>query len=502
MCADKSTKNRFLSITAIILYFAIIKLLIHLFTNNQYGYNRDELYFIICGEYLDFGYVDHPPIVPFIARILKLTIGHSLFAIRLLPALAGGAIVYLTGKLAQRFGGGIFAVSLACLSVIAAPIFLSMNTLFTNNPFEQLIWVSCISIMLSYVLKGKSRNLLYVGILIGIGLMVKHSMAFLAIGILIGLLLTRHRKLYRDNWFYLSLLLAFILALPNLIWQLNHDWATLEFLKKAAINRMEEVSPVDFLIQQVLSVNPLSIPIWIGGVYFLFSSRFKKFRLFGWIYVIIFSVFALQESKDYYLAPIYPLLWAAGGVFWERLAKNFRRPWLKPVMISALLLGGLIVAPLSLPILSVENSKSYAGNLGVEFPPVFKDMLGWEEMVQTVANVYHSLPENEKSGCAIMANNYGQASALYFFADKYDLPKPISTHNNFWIWGPGDYTGEIIITMGVKQTSFQDAYNEIYLAATVINENVVWYETNQPVFIWRKPKFSLISIWPRIRLFY
>ena len=222
MSGAKNRQNKFLSFTAIILYFSAAKLLVHLFTNNQYGFNRDELYFLICGDHLDFGYVDHPPIVPFIAMILKLTIGHSLFAVRLLPALAGAAIVFLTGKLVQRFGGGIFAASLACIAVITAPIFLNMNTLFSSNSFEQLVWASCFVAIASYLSKRNPRYLLYAGVLIGVGLMVKHSVVFLAIGILISLYFTNHRRLFSNKWFYLSLLIAMIIFVTNKIWQINH----------------------------------------------------------------------------------------------------------------------------------------------------------------------------------------------------------------------------------------------------------------------------------------
>lgn len=502
MSGAKNRQNKFLSFTAIILYFSAAKLLIHLFTNNQYGFNRDELYFLICGDHLAFGYVDHPPFVPFIARILKLTIGHSLFAVRLLPALAGAAIVFLTGKLVQRFGGGIFAASLACIAVITAPIFLNMNTLFSSNSFEQLVWASCFVVIASYLSKRNPRYLLYAGILIGVGLMVKHSVVFLVVGILISLYFTNHRRLFLNKWFYLSLLIALIIFLPNLIWQLNHDWATFEFLKKAAINRMEEASPVTFLSQQIFSVNPFSFPLWVAGIIFFFGRKGRKFRLFGWIYLVVFLILALQKSKDYYLAPIYPLLWAAGAVFWEGLIVRLRQFWLKPLSLSVLALSGVILAPLSLPVLSVENAKSYARAFGTDFHPVFMDMIGWEAMVETVASVYNSLPENEKTRCAIMANNYGQASAIDFYGHRYGLPKSISTHNSFWVWGPRDRTGEIIISVGVKEQSLRAAYDDVTLAAMVMNENVVWYETNQPVFIWRNPKIKLESFWPRIKLFY
>ena len=489
--------------TAIVILFAALKLIIHLATNSQYGFNRDELYYLACSEHLDFGYVDHPPFTPILAFIVRHTLGGSLFMLRLLPAIAGALMVLLVGIMVRRLGGGITAQIIAALCVIVAPIFLSMGILFTTNVFDQLFWTVCFYLLI-LMLKGNNlRYWLTIGTILGVGLLNKYSMLFLAIGLLIGFLLTSSRKMLFTKQFIYAVAIAIVIFIPNIIWQINHDWPTLEFLKKSVINRMPNVSPFEFIRSQFFAFNPVVFPVSIIGLaYLLFSKKAQRFRALAWIFVTVFVILAFQRSKDYYLAPAYPVIWAFGAIALERFASGRPRKWLARVTIAALIISGAVMAPLALPILPIEQADSYGRRFGDGLHPVFSDMLGWENMVKTVAGVYNELPAEERANCAVMANNYGQAAAIDFFGGKYGLPKSISTHNSYWLWGPRNYTGDFVITAGVKKESLGQGFSEVKLGATIVNDHVVWYENNQPVYIWSGPKIPLKKIWPRIKLYY
>ena len=512
----KSYSSFFKSDTAIILLLALIKLLIHLLTNSQYGYNRDELYYLACGEHLSFGYVDHPPLTPLLAAIIRNTLGDSLFALRLLPALAGAALIFMIGLITREMGGNRYAQVLAAVCGIVTNIYLSMNTIFTTNAFDTLFWAIVLYLMVLILKYNKPKVWILIGIAIGIGLMTKHTMVFLCFGLLVGLLATKDRKFLLTKWPWYAGGIALIIFLPNLLWEISNGWPTIEFLSKAKINRMPAIDPLQFFLSQIYDLNPLLFLVLLVGIYhLLIVKKGERYRLFGWTYVALFVLFVLSKAKVYYLAPIYPVISASGAVLIERIISARKWRWAKSAILAILVVSGIVIAPIGLPILPVDTLAKYIdfwglagksdqenGPVEIQMPGVFADMHGWEEMVATVAQVYNNLPPEEKAQCAVSANNYGQAAAIDFFGKKYGLPKVICSHNSYWYWGPRDHTGEIMITIGVRMQSLKPAYNQVEQAATVKNKYVIWYENNQPVYIWRGIKIPLQKAWPQMRLFY
>jgi hypothetical protein len=486
----------------IIYILAILKLLLHLFSNTQYGFHRDELYYLACANHLDLGYVDHPPFIAFLAAFIKPLFGTSLFAIRLLPSLASASIVYLAGLSVRRLGGGKFACALGCLAVIIAPLFLSMGVMFTTNVFDQLFWMLAAYLLIVILKNSYPRYWLFLGLLIGLGLLNKHTMIIYTGAILIALALTPYRKYYANKYFWGCILIAGMVFLPNIIWQANHGWPTIEFLHEAAINRMEQVSPLGFLGQQFFSLNPVNIVLLIAGLYFyFFYFDGKPYRLFGIVFLLVFAFFAFQRSKDYYLAPAYPIIWAGGAIFLEKLANNKWRV-LKPGLIVLMILAGIIVAPFSLPILSFDKLEKLADIEKTEFPPVFRDMIGWENMVASVAKDYNVLPDKQKAVCAILANNYGEAAAIDYYGSKYGLPKAICAHNSYWLWGPRDYTGELILSVGLNHEDLGQGFGEVKKLREIANNQATWYESNLSILLWSKPKLPLNKMWPFIKMYY
>ncbi len=499
---------------AILAYLAALKLALHFSTNGNYGYFRDELYYMACGEHLDWGYVDQPPLIAVIARATRLLLGDSLFALRLLPALAGAALVYLTGLIVRELGGGRYAVVLAAVSVIVLPIYLYMHTVLTMNAFEPLIWMLCAYLAIR-IFKGASEKLwLLFGAIAGLGLLNKHSMMFFGVSFVLGLALTPYRKYFLSRWLWLGGLIAFVIFLPNLIWEAKHDWATLEVLRNADKNQNLQISPLSFLLGQILIAHPLAFPLWLAGLHFyLFSPAAKQFRTLGWTFITLFVLLVALKGKIYYLAPAYPMLLAAGAVAFERFIARRNWRWMKPATLIALTITGALIAPSVLPILPVETYLGYARILPIaqgarteknawgKMPQHFADMFGWEEMVATVARAYDTLTPEEKTKCAIFGDNYGEAGAVDFFGAKYGLPKAISGHQNYFLWGPRDYTGEVFITMSSDLEDLQPLFESVEPAGVFRNQFVMPYENNATIYICRRMKVPLKQFWPKVKCF-
>ncbi len=502
-----------LSGTAVLLYLALAKLIIHLLTNGGYGYHRDELYYIACGNHLAWGFVDHPPLTPLIARLVTSSIGTSLAAIRLLPALAGAATVFVAGRIAKEAGGGLFAQVLTAIAVIIGANYLFFGTILTTNVFDQLLWAVALYLFVVALTRGEPKHWIWLGVVLGLGLLNKHTMVFLGAGLGGGLLLTSERERLKDRWPWVAAAIAFVIFLPNLIWEAQSGWPTIEFLQRAEINRMPTLSPGLFFAGQAWGLHVLLVPVWLIGLWRALRAKDAPWmRPVGVAYVLLFVYFVLTRAKHYYLVPFYPALLAFGAVWIERRVRAPRLRRVKAVVIVLLLAGGALMAPLSLPLLEPEAVIAYAdwiqpGTRVVpqgesRMPTAFQDMFGWEEMVATVAEAYHALPHEDRAVAAVSANNYGQAAAIDLFGEDHGLPKAVSTHNAYWYWGPRDYTGEVFLTVGVRPQALSGAFESGVLVGTVDNPYVVWYETDQPIILWRDMKIPLRDAWPRMKLFY
>jgi 4-amino-4-deoxy-L-arabinose transferase-like glycosyltransferase len=503
---------------ALILYLSLFKLFLHFLTNGHYGYFRDELYYLACGEHLAWGYVDQAPMIALVARVTRAVFGDSLFAIRFFPAVAGAALVFVTGLIVRELGGSRFAIVLASVAVIVAPGFLILHTILTMNAFEPLFWALGAYLLVRIFKTGDARLWVWFGAVAGLGLMNKHSTLMFGFAVVVALIITPARRYFLSKWLWLGGLVALLIFLPNILWQIGHGFPTVEVLRNADKNQNLPVSPLDFFKGQLLLAHPLTFPLWAAGLYFYLAARAgKPYRALGWAYVVMFVSMILLRAKVYYLLPIYPVLFASGAVWFEdffaRLTQRARAwRWLKPATVSVLVVGGVVLAPLSLPVLPVETFIRYQRALGLETPRTEKlrlaelpqhyaDMFGWEEMTETVARVYHSLPAEEQPRCAIFARNYGEAGAIDFFGARYGLPKAIGKHQNYFLWGPRDYTGECVITIGEKLEDVQKTFNQIELAATFTHPYVLPHENNQPIFVCRQPKAPLKEIWPRVKCY-
>src|SRR5438105_3801333 len=438
--------------TRIVVGLAIAALMVHLLTIHRYGYFRDELYYIACARHLDFGYVDLAPLSAFLLRIELTLFGSSLFALRIFPAVASALTVALAGMLTREFGGRAWGMTLACTGMLGSLFFLATGNFYSPNVYEPLFWTGAIYLLCRIINGAPPRTWLWLGAVVGFGTQNKHSMVFFGVAIALAVFLTPERRQFAQKWIWLAGLIAFVITLPNIIWQIEHNWPTWVLLHGIAkSNKNVVLTPWKFFAQQITLMNPATFPRWFGGLIWLLASREgRRYRVIAFTYLIALAEFVLMHGKNYYLAPAYPMLFAAGGVAFERIfALRFR--WLKPAIAFLVLVSALVLAPVVLPILSPEKLLAYmrAIHFGAPraetshtaaSPQLYADHFGWEEMVRSVAQVYASLSANEQQHAAIFCQNYGEAGAIDFFGPKYGLPPALSGHQNYFYWGPDDYT--------------------------------------------------------------
>ena len=497
--------------TAIILCIAACKLATHLYAGRHYGYFIDELYYLACSRHLAWGYVDQPPLIAAVVWLVRMTIGQSLPAIRLLPALAGAALVAFTGFIARELGGGRFAQGFAALAAWVAPGVLVGDAFLTMNAFEPLFWMGCAWLAIRMLKTGNTRLWIWFGVLAGIGLENKYSMALFAGSLVLGLLLTRQRSLLASRWLWAGGAIAFLLFLPNLLWNIHYHFPFLEL--QANIRRSGRdvpLGPAAFFAEETLAMQPLALPLWLGGLWFYFANKAgKPFRALGWAWLFTAAAILAMSPRVYYLFPAFPLLFAAGGVWWEGILAG-QAAWRRLAWPALIGVTGVLLAPITLPLLPPEayirySTALHVGQPAIEthelgpLPQLFADQFGWEEMAATVARVYNGLPPNVRPRTAIFGRNYGQAGAIDLFGPKYGLPPAISGHQSYFLWGPRDYTGDSMIVMAGRRADLEQRFAIVEVVARVSHPYSMPYE-HFDVYYCRGLKEPLRDVWPRWKI--
>jgi 4-amino-4-deoxy-L-arabinose transferase-like glycosyltransferase len=397
------------------------------------------MYGLACADHMAWGYVDHPPGGILIAWLARHLFGVSPLGLRLLPAAAGAALVWLTARLAREMGGGAFAQGLAALAICLVPVYTVFDHWLMMNAFEPLIWAGFAWGLIRVAGRGDSRLWLALGALAGIGLETKYSIAFLMVGVLAGLALTARRPELRSPWPWAGVGVAALIALPNFLWQASHHFPFLELTRNISRSGRDVVrGPLAFLLDQAVIMGPTTAPLWLGGLgWLLVGRRRRPLAVLGWAFLFVLGAFIALKGKNYYVTPAYPVLFAAGAAGLEIVTEAHARRWLRWGYVTVAAAGGLVLLPLSAPLLPPEALVRYEGALGLAppdfehqrngpLPQYFADEFGWEEMVREVARVYHALPPDEKARTAIFSNGWGEAAAVDFYGPRYGLPRAIS----------------------------------------------------------------------------
>ncbi len=510
------------SLLPLLLLFGLLKLLLQsaltlLSVHAGYGIHRDELYYLLCGDRLALGYVDQPPLVALQARAAELLFGyHHLVLFRLLPAFAGALTLMLTGLLATAMGGTRRAAALAMLFVLTVPVFLATQGMLSMNAWEPVFWMSMVLAMLHlHAAPGATRWWVLLGLSAGLGVENKVSIVFFIGALLLAWLATPERRLLRTPGFGLAVGITVLLALPNLYWQWAHGFPTWEWLRDVQHSDKDTVLTLaEVLKEQVLMLSPFNLFVWLpGAAWLLLAPTARPWRAAGWLYVFFLVIMITLHAKDYYIAPIYPLLFSAGAVFWTRYAAGSRVRTATLVGYAALATFAVcLTAPLAVPVLSPPQFIRYRQVLGVApveseqhpgttFPEFFGDHLGWEDLAGAVARVYRALPPQEQKQTGIIAGNYGQASALNVLGRPLGLPVTISGHQNYWLWGPHGYSGREMIVVTSQPL---DAVGSLYRSCAVMDRQTSPYTMpweQRWIFLCRDRVEPYATSWDALKLY-
>lgn len=479
---------------------------LHLATNASYGFHRDELATVSDARHLAWGYVAYPPLTPFFGRISLALFGASPLSVRVFPALAQSVIVLLAGFMAAEMGGRRRAQIVAALATAVAPFSLVSGALYQYVSFDMLWWVATAYFVVRVLRSGDPRWWLAVGVTVGLGMMTKYTMAFFVTGVLVGLALTSARRQFASGWLWAGVVLSLVIFLPNLLWQIQHHFVTLDFLNSIHARDVAMGRANGFIIQQFFVCTcALAVPLWLAGLWYVFFSRDgAAFRPIGWMYLVPLVLLMIAQGRFYYLAAAYPMLIAAGSVALERwLAGHSERAARIGADVAYALLAlaaafGVILLPVGAPRSQLWNARPEPINTE------YAEELGWPELADSVARVYASIPPEQQAHAAVLAENYGEAGALELYGASRKLPPVLSGVNSFWERGLTAPAPQTVITVGYSPS---DA-SELFAACSVVSHTANKYDVpneetrrHPDILVCTQPREAWSAMWARMRRF-
>ena len=448
--------------TAILLCIAAVIGLLHVLTNGRYGFHRDELQFLSDARHLDWGFVAYPPVTPFLERIGLSLFGVSLVGLRLFSVIAQSVAIVVTGLMTRELGGGRLAQIAAAVSVALSPLPLFEGTEFQYSSFDYLWWVLIAYFVVRLLKSDDARWWLAIGAVIGIGLETKYTILFYIAGILGGMILTPARRFFATKWFWIGVVLALLLFLPNFVWQARHGFISQQFLQHIHTRDVGEGRAKGFLWQQfVICANLLATPLWIAGLVALLRN--PRYRMIAWMYLIPFALFFFADGRSYYLAAAYPMLFAMGAVAAERWLSSLRREWSvaaqSAYFVGVALCGALFIAIL-VPVASGGPLKAFA----LKNSSDLREEIGWDELVKAVANIRDSLPADQRPSVGVITGNYGEQGAIEILGAAYGLPTPIGMTNSAWLRGYPTPPPSTLIVIGFSRETADRRFTGCRLA--------------------------------------
>jgi hypothetical protein len=482
----------------ILMGIALSMALLHMLTNNRYGFHRDELQFLTDARHLDWGFVPYPPFTAFVERIGLSLFGVSMVGLRMFSVMAQAAVIVVTGLMAFELGGGRLAQSAAALAVALSPLPMFEGTEFQYSTFDYLWWVLIAYFVIRLLKTENPRWWLAIGVIMGLGFQTKYTMAFYVSGIMGGLLLTRNRRYLLNGWFWGGMALAVLIFLPNLIWQVRHDFISLHFLQHIHQRDVGQGRADGFFRDQfMICTNVVAAPLWIGGLLGFLQDR--RYRLLAWMYLIPLALFVAGKGRGYYLGAAYPMLMAMGGVICERwlssLSKIPRRAVEYVFFTLLVACGGYICAEI-VPLASSGRLMKFALRENGDL----REEIGWDELVKTVASIQKSLPPEQRASLGVAVRNYGEQGAIEILGAPYYLPPVISGTNSAWLRGYPMPPPTTIIVLGMSAEGAEHWFNSCHWAGHNGNSLGVENEESRDhsnIFVCGGPKLPWPEFWKK-----
>jgi 4-amino-4-deoxy-L-arabinose transferase-like glycosyltransferase len=477
-----------------------LKVLVHLAVITRYGFHGDELYFIECGRHLAFGYVDHPPLIPWIARLTE-ELGGGIVLLRL-PAIAAAAgTMVIVALLVSEWGGSYRAQIVALLSLIVGPAHLRAGAMLDIPVIEIFFCTLTAYFVVRALARTEQRMWIFAGVSLGLAILAKHSSAIWALGLACGIIATPHRRVLATRWPWIGVAIALAMTAPNLVWQAQNDFATLEFLRTMRHHLLETQGRALFVAGQLLYFHPFVVPVWIAGVVFGLRQR-DSTKIFAVLFTGMFLFLLVSGAKPYYLGGAYPAVLAAGGVAIERWAAKHTLAF--RALVASIAVTGALLGLVTLPVLPLRAVDRVMGALfGWAVPPIAlthdqHGMYGWEEHARVVEGVVRALAPEERATASVFAESYSQAAAQNVLRTDA-TPRAVSGHMTYYLWGPEPGRGEPLVAYGVSREVLDRHYRECTEVARIDVALARPGDTDLPVYVCRGALGTMADLWPDVR---
>jgi hypothetical protein len=493
---------------------AAVKLGLHLFVLavSPYGVHRDEFLYFSMGEHLRFWRMDFPPAIALIANLSRAIFDHTLAAVRVFPAIEGTVLLILAALIARELGGGKFAQGLAAVCVIASPLFQRSSTLFQPVVLDQVWWTLALLTLARLVRDPSPMHWIDFGAAMGLGLLTKFSIVFFGLAAFSAIHTTPLRRGLWTPWPWLAAVVALLLGSASIVGQLRLGFPVAGQMRDLQAEQLANVSFWSFIVEQPLMIGPFAFVVGVLGAWALIASKgLRGFSVVGWACVGSFIILLILHGKPYYIGPIYPTLFAAGGAWLEGLRRTTATTVVKGGLIAGMVATGLIGLPIGVPLLSPEATAKWAVRIGASgalrtnrgvmdrLPQDFADMLGWPEQAGMLARVLATLTPEERREAVIFGSNYGEAGAAEFYRERFGLPPVVSAAGSFWFFGPGERPGNVIVTIGEDSADVAKAYDDVRPVGRILSPWSVEEERDVQIIVGRRPKQTLQQLWPNLR---
>ena len=509
-------ERRFFGLSTFALLVSVLaaaKFFVHILTGQTYGYFCDELYTIALSKHLAFGYTDLPPLVPALHALSRVLFGESLLAIHIFPSLAGAATLVFVCLITRELGGRLFATCVAALGFIIAPVWLILDSFFCYDSIDQLVLAVFLYLLVRLIRTENRKLWIALGVTAGIAFLTKATILFLGPGLLIALLASKHRRYFLTPWPWFAVGTFLVLISPYVIWQYVNHWPTIAYWARYSGQKLYHASIPEYLVSVVLTMNMVLIPVIGIGLYRIFRPLGdRRYWPLGVMFLATLVLLFVLHARAMMLAEICIPLIAAGAVWMEEVLTGPQglKKGIRIAAVSCMVAGGLLVAPVTLPLLPLPLMKSYTQTFGFLFKPVkdfndpksdypqeFSNRIGWDELVRTVALVYHNLPQDDQSGAGIFCEWFGPAGAVDLLGTRYGLPHAVTGNLNYYRWGPGG-SWDVMIFVSAEMDTWRGLFGDVQEKAAVTNEFGASYDQYK-VYVCRKPTMNPKVFWASVK---
>ena len=437
----------------------------------RYGWHRDELYFLAASQHPALGYVDFPPLVALLARAVTGVFGTSLDALRLSTAAIGAASVVFVALCAREVGGGLRAQAGAALAWATAPLILGTASVFHPTWLDLTAQTATLYLVLVAATRPAPRAWLAAGVVAGLGLEAKYTIAMLLAGLVAGFAATRRREIFRRRGPWLAAGIAILLLLPNLGWEAAHGWPSAQFAGGQHAKTAGDTPLLTYLVQAFAFLAACSVVAVIGTAWMWRRTSLRPFAVAAGF---VFAAWAVEQGRSYYPLPAMALAVAAGAVALERWRPARRRR--RRAALGALVVLQLALLAAASPLVVPVRTTAGMIRSGIWKDAIYKDEIGWPELAAQTARAWGSLTPAERRDAAILTGNYGEAGALAHFGPALGLPPPLSGHLSWQYWRPAKLPERLLVTVGYDASTLRGMCTTYRRVATIDNR---WHLANE-----------------------